>query len=372
MKTLLQINVVVNFGSTGNIVEEIGELVISNGWKSYIAFGQSKGKNASKSDTIKIGNVLSIYWHVLMSRLFDCHGLASKKATMKLIKQIEQISPDVIHLHNIHGYYINYKLLFDYLRNTKTHVIWTLHDCWAFTGHCAHFSFIRCMKWKIECNNCPQKSTYPRSILMDRSRSNFLAKKKSFRLDNTRLIIATVSNWLTDLCLQSFLKDIPFKCIHNGVDINVFKPVLEKKKDILEKYNINAGFIILGVASIWAKRKGLDDFVKLSSHLSPDCSIVLVGLSKQQLKNLPPRIVGIQRTENRDELAVIYSSADVFINPTWEDNFPTTNLEALACGTPVITYNTGGSIESITDETGYIVEQGDIEGLLNAIEQIKQ
>jgi glycosyltransferase involved in cell wall biosynthesis len=368
MPILFQINVVVNFGSTGRIAEEIGELVIANGWKSYIAYGQSKSKSKSKSNTIKIGHTLDIYWHGLMTRLFDRHGLASKKATVKLIKQIEQISPDVIHLHNIHGYYINYKLLFDYLKNTQTHVIWTLHDCWAFTGHCTYFSFIKCMKWKIECNNCPQKSAYPCSILMNRSRSNFLDKKKSFLLNNNLLTIISVSNWLANLCSQSFLKDIPIKCIHNGIDTEVFKPVSGiRKEEVLKKYNINAEFIILGVASIWEKRKGYDDFIKLASLIPNDCSIVLVGLSKRQLKNLPDRIIGIQRTENRNELAAIYSSADVFINPTWEDNFPTTHLESLASGTPVITYNTGGSIESITNDTGFIVEQGDIQGLLNTI-----
>jgi glycosyltransferase involved in cell wall biosynthesis len=187
------------------------------------------------------------------------------------------------------------------------------------------------------------------------------------------MTIVPVSNWLANLCSQSFLKDIPVQCIHNGVDTDVFKPVSGiRKKEILSKYNINAGFIILGVASIWEKRNGLDDFIKLASLIPDDSSIVLIGLSKQQLKSLPKRITGIQRTENRDELTALYSSADVFVNPIWDDNFPTTNLEALSCGTPVITYNTGGSVESVTDETGYIVEQGNIPELLNVIEKIKQ
>jgi glycosyltransferase involved in cell wall biosynthesis len=229
------------------------------------------------------------------------------------------------------------------------------------------------MKWKKICHSCPQKKTYPSSIFIDRSRSNFLDKKKSFLLNNNLMTIVPVSNWLADLCSQSFLKDIPIKCIHNGVDTDVFKPVSGiRKKEILSKYNINTGFIILGVASIWEKRKGLDDFIKLATLIPDNSSIVLIGLSKQQLKSLPERITGIQRTENRDELTALYSSADVFVNPTWEDNFPTTNLEALSCGTPVITYNTGGSVESVSDETGYIIEQGDISGLLNAIEKIKR
>jgi glycosyltransferase involved in cell wall biosynthesis len=370
MKTLFQINVVINSGSTGRIAEEIGQLAIANGWKSYIAYGRNEQN--SRSIKVKIGNRLSIYWHILMTRLFDRHGLASRIVTKKLIKQIQKINPDIIHLHNIHGYYLNYGLLFKYLKESRIPVVWTLHDCWTFTGHCANFSFVGCNKWKTGCNHCVQKKEYPKSLFIDNSYSNFISKKDNFLLDKDLLTLVPVSQWLANLCRQSFFKNIRIQLIHNGVNTDIFKPVSEdKKKEIIEKYGIKTNFLILGVAFTWSSRKGFDDFLKLSAFLSNEYSIMLVGLTEQQTAQLPKTITGIKRTENINELAAIYSTADVFVNPTWEDNFPTTNIESLACGTPVITYNTGGSIESINSETGFIVEQGDIANLKKTVDMVK-
>ena len=368
MPKLFQINTYIKFTSTGHIAEEIGQSAIANGWESYIAYGRNKRQSQSK--IIKIGNPISIYSHLLMTRLFDRHGLASTKATLKLIKQIQDIKPDIIHLHNIHGYYLNYKILFNYLKKSAIPVVWTLHDCWSFTGHCTHFSYIQCEKWKTLCKQCVQKNAYPSSFLLDRSKINYLTKKESFLLDKGLLILVPVSDWLANLCSQSFFKNIPIKRIHNGINTAVFKPVSEKEKqEIIKKYGVETHFL-LGIASVWTKRKGFDDFMNLASIIPDNYRIMLVGLSKKQLKKLPKNIIGIKRTENMNELVAIYSIADVFVNPTWEDNFPTTNLEAMACGTPVITYKTGGSIEAITPETGYIIEQGDITGLLNAINNV--
>jgi glycosyltransferase involved in cell wall biosynthesis len=370
MKKLLLINSGINSGSTGRIAEEIGLLANSNGWTSYIAYGRTENK--SQLEKIKMGNKLSLYWHVLLTRLFDWHGLASSRATQKLIEQIQTINPDIIHLHNIHGYYLNYKILFQYLKKSNIPVVWTLHDCWAFTGHCVYFDYIKCDKWKTQCNQCPQKKTYPSSFFKDRSRQNFSSKKESFLYNQDLLTLVPVSNWLADLCSQSFFKNTSIKQIYNGVNINIFKPASEEKKnEILKKYNIKTNFLILGIASVWSKRKGLDDFIKLSNLIPDDYSILLVGLTAKQIKKLPPQIIGIKRTENVNELAVIYSVADVFISPTWEDNFPTTNLEALACGTPIITYKTGGSIEAVSKETGFIVEKGDVDTVLSAVWKIK-
>lgn len=360
MPKLLQINVTANWGSTGRIAEEIGLLAISQGWDSYIAYG--RGTPMSHSKLLHIGNDWDMRLHAVQSRLLDNHGLASRNATRQFVKQVEKIKPDIIHLHNIHGYYLNYPILFDYLSSIKTPIVWTLHDCWLYTGHCAHYSTIKCYRWKNGCYDCPQRKSYPTSLLMERSAKNFQAKKSAFTsLKNLTLI--PVSNWLADDVGQSFLNNYRMKVIHNGIDVHTFTPH-NIQKSVLKLEN---KFLVIGVASVWSVRKGLEDFIRLRNILSNDFQIVLIGLTDKQIKALPKGITGINRTNSVEELADYYSVADVFVNPTWEDNFPTTNIEALACGTPVITYRTGGSVEAISPKTGMIVEQGDLEGLSNAI-----
>jgi len=370
MPVLLQINSNANVGSTGRIAEEIGLKAIENGWTSYIAYGRNA--RPSKSRKIKIGNKLGIYWHILITRLFDRHGLGSKKATKDLLVKIKEINPDVIHLHNLHGYYLNYEILFSFLKTNNIPIVWTLHDCWSFTGHCAHFSFARCNKWQKECYQCPQTRKYPKGLIFDRSKLNFSDKKRSFTSGKDLITLVPVSNWLADSLSQSFFEGANVKRIYNGIDIEIFKPVQkENRQSILQKYNIENKFLILGVASIWGEGKGLNDFISLSRLLNDDYVLLLVGLSKKQIKSLPDAMIGVEKTENIEALGAIYSTADVFFNPTWKDTFPTTNIEALACGTPVITYKTGGSVEAVSDDTGFIVEQGDMEGVLKAIEIIK-
>lgn len=365
MKTLLQINTVVNRGSTGRIAEEIGRMALAAGWDSFIAFGRQR--TFSKSKLIRIGTIFDCYLHVLQTRLFDIHGLGSKRATQKLIKRIKEISPDVIHLHNIHGYYINYSILFDYLKKANIPVVWTLHDCWTFTGHCPYFDFVNCNKWKYQCNNCIQKRKYPTSWFADRSRLNYLTKKYDFtKLRNLTLI--PVSNWLENLIKDSFLSQFNTVVIHNGVDLEVFKPL----PPIKDKLKLQEYFIILGVANIWEDRKGFDDFLQLSYRITSDVVMVLVGLSKKQIKKLPNNVIGLERTDSIHQLVELYSTADLFVNLTKEDNFPTTNIEALACGTPVLTYNTGGSVESIISEVGFVIEKGNIDGALSVIQNVKE
>lgn len=363
---LIQINTVINSGSTGRIAEEIGQLAIDNGWESYIAFGRND--RPSDSQKIKIGSKWDMRWHGLRTRLFDKHGLGSKRATEILMHRIKEIKPDIIHLHNIHGYYLNIQVLFNFLASVDIPIVWTFHDCWAITGHCVYFSFCGCERWKKQCFECPQKATYPASLGLDRSRENYELKKQLFT-SVKNLTIVPVSKWLEEIVSQSFLQHYPIKTIHNGVNTDIFSPDMELGK-LKKKYNISSKMILLGVASIWSDRKGLKDFVRLSERLSEDVSIVLVGLSEQQIKNLPHNIIGIKRTESIQELAELYNLADLFVNPTWEDNFPTTNLESLACGTPIVTYKTGGSVEAVTPETGFIVAQGDIDGLLQCVEEV--
>lgn len=365
MPKLLQIADSVNSGSVGRIAEQIGETVMRRGWESYIAY--ARVCNPSKSKTIKIGNKLELYWHGVMTRLFDRHCLHSTRATEKLIQQIKEISPDVIQLHHIHGYFLNMRVLFDYLSSVDIPIIWVFHDCWSMTGHCAYFEFANCDRWKTGCYDCPEKKSYPASLLIDRSRRNYIEKRELFT-SVKNMAIVPVSNWLGGIVKESFLRDCDVNVIHNGIDIQKFQPI---QSDIREKFSIFDKKIVLGVASPWSPRKGLKDVFKLSSYLSNDkYQIVLIGLSEEQLKQLPTDIIGLTRTESVEELAKWYSVADVFVNPTYEDTYPTTNLEAISCGTPVVTYRTGGSPESITSSTGRVVDKGDIAGLAKAIEEL--
>ena len=367
MPILFQINVVANWGSTGRIAEEIGQLAMANGWESYIAYGRGTPKSQSK--LIRIGNDWDMYSHAIQTRLFDNHGLASKKTTLHLIEQIRKINPSLIHLHNIHGYFLNYKLLFQYLSNSNIPVVWTLHDCWPITGHCAYFMYVKCNRWINGCYKCPQISSYPQSLFHDRSRNNYKDKKLAFN-SLKRMTLVPVSDWLANLLKKSFLQKYPIRKIYNGIDLNVFNPQNKENVRIREQLNITTQYMLLGVASVWDQRKGLNDFTLLREKLSDKYAIVLVGLTDKQIKKLPQGIIGVARTNSVNELAAYYTAADIFINPTWEDNFPTTNLEALACGTPVISYRTGGSVEAIDTDTGITVPPGDIQSLKEAIKTI--
>lgn len=360
-KVLLQINVTANWGSTGKIAEQIGLCAMMNGWESYIAYG--RWCNPSKSHLIKIGNKLDMYMHYAEQRIRDNEGLCSRGATKRLIKLISEIRPDVVQLHNIHDHYLNYRLLFEYLNKTEIKVVWTMHDCWAFTGHCSHFITKGCERWKTDCFDCPLQREYPKT-LFDRSKKNFTMKKNLFGANNNLTIIAC-SEWIANFVRQSFLKNKSIRVINNGVDLNVFKNSASLCTN--KKY-----FQVLAVSNVWNKDKGFDDILNLRKILSSEYEMTIVGVTKQQLNSLPQGLVGIERTQNVQELVALYSKADVFINPTYADNFPTVNLEALACGTPVITYRTGGSPEAIDEMTGVVVEQGDVNGLVEAIYRMKE
>ena len=354
---ILQINTTVNSGSTGRIAEDIGKTLISAGYESHIAFG--RGKQKSNSKLIKIGNKLDFYVHGIISLFTDRHGFGSKRATKRFLKQIDLIKPDAIGLHNIHGYYLNVDILFKYIKDKNIPILWTFHDCWPFTGHCTY---------NTDCDNCKNcQRKYPTSIFLNQTTRNFRDKKLIFN-QVKKLQIITPSIWLKDLVKQSFLKH-PAACINNGIDLNQFKPS-ENFTKLKEKLHLKNKKIILGVASTWDQRKGLSDFIQLALLLDANYQIILIGLSSKQIQRLPKNIIGVQRTESISELANYYSMADVYINPTHKDNFPTTNIEALACGTPVITYDTGGSPEAIDANTGVVIEKGDIKGVWNAIQKL--
>ncbi|TKG95413.1 glycosyltransferase [Puteibacter caeruleilacunae] len=363
---LLQINTLANQGSVGRIAEDLGVVAKQHGYNSY--FGCSTiGANGSSSDIIKIGTPIDVKLHGLKTRIFDLHGFGSKGATKQFVRTVKEINPDIIHLHNVHGYYLNIEELFHYIKTANKPVVWTFHDCWSFTGHCSYFDFVNCYKWKDQCQQCPNKKGYPGSWWRDNSRNNFIRKRELFTgVKNMRIV--TPSHWLKQLVEESFLKDYQVEVIHNGIDLERFN--IADDTTLREKYNLNNQKILLGVASTWDRRKGLADFEKLSQLISNDYSIVLVGLNESQIETLPEDIIGIARTENVDELAGLYALADVFLNPTDVDNFPTTNIEALACGTPVVTYNTGGSPEAVDQNTGIVVEKGNVQGLWEAIQKL--
>ncbi len=356
MPTLFQINVTSNWGSTGKIAEQIGQKALAAGWDSYIAYGRMA--NPSVLRVVKVGNKASVLWHYVENRLFDNEGLASCMATRKLVNTIKAIHPDVVQLHNIHDHWLNYRILFSFLNSANISVFWTFHDCWAFTGHCPHFVTANCEKLKTECHNCELSNS-----VFDRCRRNYLLKRKLFT-QNKNLHIITVSNWLKELVQQSFLKEKDIQVINNGIDLNSLSP--------LAKVN-NEKFLILGVSSVWHQSKGLFDFYELRKLLPADVfAITLVGLTSQQILDLPSGITGMTRTNSVQELAELYSMADVLVNPTYADSFPTVNMEALACGTPVITYQTGGSPEIVDERTGVVVPQGDVRAIALAVQGLKQ
>lgn len=405
---ILLINEVCGHTSTGRICGEIADRYADDGHDVKIAYGRSAFvPKQYKKYAVRIGNTWDVSFHALKTRIFDMHGFGSRGPTKRFLEWAERYDPNIVWLHNLHGYYINIESLFQWIKtHPELEVRWTLHDCWSFTGHCAYFTMAECNRWKDGCHDCPQKGGYPASIVFDRSEKNYLRKKELFT-GIQRLKIITPSNWLAELVKSSFLSEYPVEVQRNTIDQNVFKPV---KSDFREKYGFTDKRIVLGVANIWEKRKGLDDFIQLSRMLDDTYVIVLVGLTQKKIKSLLkkgkttelimleavssqiravscndlkcieavkryggiavpkgvenlykeitenkwdekvnkfPRIYCLPKTGSKEELAMVYSAADFFVNPTYEDTFPTTNLEALACGAYVITYDIGGSKETL-------------------------
>lgn len=362
---ILMINSVCGIKSTGRICTDLAVELEKQGHEVKIAYGRENVPEQFQKYAIRIGSEWDVRFHGIKARLFDAMGLGSKEATQKFIDWVEEFNPDIIHLHNIHGYYINIEILFKYLKKCKKKIIWTLHDCWTFTGHCAYFDYYGCNKWKSGCKGiCACKKDYPATLLLSRAEENYQIKKSLFTGINN-LTIVTPSQWLASLVKKSFLSEYNVKVIHNGVNTDVFKPTPSEIKSI---YSIGNKKIILGVASIWDRRKGLETFIELSKQIEDDYKIILIGLNKEQIKKLPNTIIGIERTNSTKELAEFYSVADVFLNPTLEDNYPTTNIEAIACGTPVISYDTGGSGESAIFY-GSVVKKGDITAIIQEIKR---
>lgn len=334
-------------GSTGSIMMGLHGKLLDEGVDSYVCWG--RGRSAEGERELKFGTDLGFYGDVLRTRFDGRAGFHSRGATRRLLAWLDEIDPDVVHLHNVHGYYVNIEMLFEWLASHRCRVKWTLHDCWAFTGHCAHFTYAKCAQWQSRCAHerpCPQLGTYPKTYSRRSCARNFEDKQRLFNLvSSERMELITPSKWLADLVGQSFLSKYPVTVKHNEIDRSVFKPT---PSDFRERYGIGDRFMILGVASPWTERKGLEDFVKLAGELDgSQFAIVLVGLSEKQIGLMPKGVIGLARVDSPQELAGLYSTADVFFNPTREDNYPTVNLEAEACGTPVVTYDVGGCKETV-------------------------
>lgn len=355
------INSVCTSGSTGRIHMELARMLNARGDEAKLAF--ARGGAPADQPYYRIGGPLDVYAHALKARLFDASGTGSRAATKKLVAHMEAYKPDLVQLGNLHGYYLNLPLLFDYLKKSNIPVVWTLHDCWAFTGHCAHFTDVNCARWKQGCFACPKRGAYPQSLFFDRSKAVYQWKKAMFTSLNNLTLVAP-SRWL-DACLkESFLKDVPRCVIENGVNLDIFRP---KASGFKERCGLAGKKIALGVATPWDRRKGLDDMIALSRRLPPEWTVVLVALTERQIKKLPPNMLGLPRTESAEALSDIYNAADVYVNPTYCDTFPTTNIEALACGAPVVTYAAGGSPEALTEKCGEAVPMGDIAALTAAV-----
>ncbi len=357
---IVQINATCGAGSTGKICVAVSRLLTEKGTENYVLYSSGTSdyplgiKYASNVD-IKLG--------ALSSRIFGNYGFNAKKVTKKLISELERISPDIVHIHNIHSHNCDLTLLFNYFKEKKTKLFWTFHDCWSFTAYCPYFDMVGCVKWKNECHHCSQRKKY--SWFFDRSETLYKKKKELFAgLD---LTVITPSEWLAELTRESFLGKYPVKVINNGIDLSVFSP---KSSDFREKHGLTDKKIVLGVAFDWDARKGLDVFKTLAEKLPDDHKIVLVGTNDAIDAELPENILSIHRTKNQAELAEIYSAADIFVNPTREENFPTVNIESIACGTPVLTFNTGGSTEMLDETSGTWVEKNDVEGLLSELLRI--
>lgn len=359
---IVQINTVFGTGSTGKIAADLYDLAQNQNNNPFIAYG--RGTVPPNIHGFKIGNPIDFGFHVLVNFFLGKNGFASRQVTYRLLKWLDMVQPDILHLHNLHGFYIHVGLLFDYIKRNNIPIVWTFHDCWPITGQCAFFDHINCCKWKTACCNCPvYRSDYPYSLFRDNSRQNYILKKSHFT-GVKNLTIVTPSNWLANITRQSFLKEYPITVIPNGINLDIFKPYPIDTKTNNKK-------IILGVANIWDFRKGLDYFLELETLMDSSYQIVLIGVNKRQQKMIQraygDRIIAFTRTADQTELAKWYSRAYAYVNPTLSDNFPTTNLEALACGTPVITFNTGGSPESITSKCGIVTENRTAAALKNAI-----
>ena len=365
MKVLI-INSVCGIRSTGRICTDLAEVLESQGHECKVAYGRESVPEHCKKYAIRIGNDLNVKIDGAKTRLLDNAGFNSKAVTKKFLKWVKEYNPDIIHLHNIHGYYINIELLFNFLKDFGKPVVWTLHDCWAYTGHCSHYLGDGCYKWKTICHNCHRKHSYPKSILLSRAKKNFMKKKELFT-SLKDLTLITPSNWLAEEVRKSYLNKYDVLPIPNGVDLDLFKPT---KSDFRKKYGIENKKILLGVATAWTERKGTKWFADLSKKLSNDYKVVLVGMTREQKKEMPNEILVLPRTNSIKELSEIYTAADIFLNLGEMETMGLTTVEAMACGTPVAVSNLTAVPEVVTEDGGIVLDKLDTKTIMKGIKTV--
>lgn len=362
---IFQLNTFCGVKSTGRIACEIAKLVAEDGGECRIGYGVPGLSPDAEPFAVRIGTPLERKVHAVIRKLFDAEGYGSWFATRKLIRELKTYQPDLIHLHNLHGCYLHLPMLFRYLKQTDVPIVWTLHDCWPFTGHCAYFDHAGCEYWKTSCHHCPQQKNYPICVGLDGSTRNHHMKKKYFSMPQNLTFVAPCQ-WMTGHLKASFLGGFSARVIVNGVNLEVFHPM---DSDLRQRYQLQNKKICLSVASEWDQRKGLAFLCEAAQKMGESYCFVVIGLTDDQMAVLPQNMIGIRNTADTDELAAWYTAADCFVNPTLEDNMPMVNLEALACGTPVVVFETGGCPEAIDETCGIVVPQGDVPALCKAIER---
>ena len=362
---VLQINSVCGIRSTGRICTDLAQVLEQQGHACRIAYGRETVPAQYRRFAVRIGNELGVRLDGVQTRLFDNAGFHSAAATKRFLAWVKEYDPDVIHLHNLHGYYIHIGLLFEYLKESGKPVVWTLHDCWPFTGHCAHFAAQGCQKWQRECNKCPLRGEYPASLFFDNSRNNYRRKKDLFK-GLAQMQIVTPSDWLGNCIGQSFLGNYPVTTIRNGVDLSLFRA---EKSEFIHRYGLETKRIVLGVASAWSKHKGLDAFYRLAELLGEGYQVVLVGLTPAQMETVPSNVLGIQRTDSIQELAQIYAAAYVHVSMSREETMGMTLIEANACGTPVIVFDSTALPEIVTQKTGVVLQEHTAEAVAEVLRE---
>ncbi|MCE5344313.1 MAG: glycosyltransferase [Eubacteriales bacterium] len=348
--------------STGRVATGIGEVLEDLGHKALLCY--SRGYPPENIPGFRIGNTVDMWLHALGARLWDRAGFFSRGATRRLVRQLRLYKPDIVHLHNLHGYYLDIRTLFGYLAEAGVPVVWTLHDCWAFTGHCAYYTIAECDRFTLGCGHCPQLSAYPAALWVDQSTRNWQQKRAAYAAV-PNLMLVTPSVWLGREARRSFLGKRAIRVIPNGIDLTQFRPCDEPEllSDVVKRYGLKelAGkHMLLSVASTWDERKGLTDLVELSKRLREDMMIVVLGLTERQRGELPATMLGLGSTQNIRELRALYAAADVCMSLSHEETQGMTLLEALACGTQVLCYDATALPETVTPDVGEVVPEDDL------------
>jgi len=363
---VLQINAVYGRGSTGTIVRDIERLCFQNGIDCFVA---SPDKAVSKSrNGYIIGNVMDHKLHALLCRIHGKQAYFSRLATRRFLRYVDGIKPDVVHLHNLHSNFINLNLLLSYLAEHDIRTIVTLHDCWFFTGGCFHYTAAGCDKWLSDCRNCPKKDADTPSVFSKRS-ARILADRKKYFSAIPRLVVTGVSDWMTGEGRKTFFGKRECLTIRNGIDLNVFKPT---PSDFRKRLGLEDKFIILGPASKWllpVNRPVLDYF---AANMKSDEVLFLFGACQGGADGLPGNVCLYGYSTDREELAALYSMADVFANVSREDSLSLINVEAQACGTPVVTFDQTGLRETVNGVNGFCVKAGNARELYRAVQRLRE